>query len=308
MLKIPPRPTIGHCCPCMAHWRLYHTLISYDPTSLKSKWECPELDWSHTDGMEIVVLKCFPQVSGPSNSLSTSPNGSSAEPLGWRQSGASTHHPAALDASSWDTSASSRCRPGGGLGIKDWKSWMVLLMYCYKDPQQNQLDGGWWGLEGRYSWPRTHLLSFRAYKWTTERRGTQSSYPYYTRADALKSNNHLYTIYYNTVLVKGLILYISNISYRGARNWDFCPRDFSRSRAAAILSSGRCWLASAVRHKLRGMETTNSDWEKSRCASSLGQQHVATTRSAGGYSVVQGHVWGDIIYIYIYVCISCVCS
>lgn len=67
------------------------------------------------------------------------------------------------------------------------------------------------------------------------------------------------------------------ISYQGARNWDFCPRDFSRSRAAAILSSGRCGeLASAVRHKLRGIETTNSDWEKSRCASSLSnmwQQH-----------------------------------
>ena len=27
MLKILQRPTIGHCCPCMAHWRLYHTLI-----------------------------------------------------------------------------------------------------------------------------------------------------------------------------------------------------------------------------------------------------------------------------------------
>ena len=53
--------------------------------------------------------------------LGTSPNGFSAEPLGWLRSGASRKHPAMLDVSSWDTSASSRCRPEGALGTKiEW--------------------------------------------------------------------------------------------------------------------------------------------------------------------------------------------
>lgn len=279
MLKIPPRPTIGHCCPCMEHWCLYHTLIIWSNFT-KIQVRVPRIrlithGW-HGNSCLCVFHRPFKfpkNYFNNSRPLSTSPNGSSAEPLGWRQSGASTHHPAELDVSSWDTSASSRCRPGGGLGIKDWKSWMVLLMYCYKDPQQNRLDGGWWGLEGRYSWPRTHLLELQGLQVDNRRKGNSIIilYSYYTRADALKSKNHLYTIHYNTGQGSHFVLWI--IPYQGARNWDFCPRDFSRSRAAAILSSGRCCrcgdLASAVRHKLRGIETTNSEWEKSRCASSL---------------------------------------
>ena len=62
--------------------------------------------------------------------LGTSPNGFSAEPLGWLRSGASRKHPAMLDVSSWDTSASSRCRPEGP-GEQRLNGIVLLVILCY---------------------------------------------------------------------------------------------------------------------------------------------------------------------------------